>query len=230
MTRLRTKAALGLALAALVFAGGRQLLGSFAPHSAGHPPPPSSTSQTSTASSQQLAQLIISDGRPPTADYTRTAYGQAWSDDVSVSGGHNGCDTRNDILRRDAVTGTAVLKAGTHNCKVVSGKWISPYTGQPITQRSQVQIDHVVPLAESWRSGAYAWTADQRRNFANDPAELLAVDGQSNQAKSDKAPEEWTPTIGRCRYAQRWVTVKRTYRLSVTTAERAALTDLLRTC
>lgn len=230
MTRLRTKAALGVALAALVFAGGRQLLGYFDFHSAGHPPPPSSTSQTSTASSQQLAQLIISDGRPPTAGYTRTAYGQAWSDDVSVSGGHNGCGTRDDILRRDAVTGTAVLKAGTHDCKVVSGKWISPYTGQPIIQRNQVQIDHIVPLAESWRSGAYAWTADQRRNFANDPAELLAVDGLSNQAKSDKAPQEWAPAIGRCRYAQRWVTVKRTYRLTVTTAERAALADLLRTC
>lgn len=97
MTRLHTKAALGLALAALLFAGGRQLLGSFAFHSAGHPPPPSSTSQTSTASrasSQQLAQLIISAGRPAAAGYIRTAYGQAWSDDVSVSGGHNGCDTR----------------------------------------------------------------------------------------------------------------------------------------
>lgn len=168
---------------------------------------------------------------PTHADtYTRDAFGQAWSDDVDVEGGHDGCDTRNQMLQRDAVPGSLNIKPGTRNCKVLTGKWISPYTGQEITDRSQASIDHVVPLAEAWKSGASNWSGDRRRNYANDPRVLLTVDARSNQAKSADTPDEWMPQQNRCRYAQQWITIKAAYTLTITVAEKRSLAKTLTTC
>jgi len=175
-------------------------------------------------------------GRAPKTGYSRAQFGDAWSDDVAVEGGHNGCDTRNDILRRD-LTDIAV-KPGTRNCVVLTGVLNDPYTGKTIdfqrgsSTSSAVQIDHVVPLSDAWQKGAQQWTADKRRDFANDPRNLQAVDGPTNQAKGSGDAATWLPPNKgfRCTYAARIVTVKSVYGLWVTPAEHDALARLLSNC
>ena len=175
-------------------------------------------------------------GRAPMTGYEREEFGQAWSDDVTVEFGHNGCDTRNDILRRDL--DNLVIKVGTHDCVALSGTLQDPYSGQAIEfQRGAetsdaVQIDHVVALADAWQKGAQQWSPDQRRNFANDPGNLLAVDGPLNQQKGAGDAATWLPpnTAFRCEYAQRIVEVKAAYGIWVTDAEQEALRRQLRAC
>jgi hypothetical protein len=174
-------------------------------------------------------------GRGPLTGYDRDRYGPAWSDNVSVPGGHNGCDTRNDLLRATLVAPT--LKPGTHNCIVLTGTLQDPYTGHSIAfdrtrNASAVQIDHIVPLGETWRSGASRWTPDQRRNLANDPAELAPVDGKANSAKGDSGPDSWRPPNrgSWCWYATTYISVKSRYHLSTQASEKAALRDMLRYC
>jgi hypothetical protein len=100
------------------------------------------------------------------------------------------------------------------------------------TNPADIQIDHVVPLANAWRSGADAWTTDQRTQFANDPLELWAVSAASNQSKGDRGPERWRPPRHDvwCEYAQRWTAIKIRWDLSATTSERDALGEMLDTC
>ena len=184
---------------------------------------------------EQLNALPVK-GRAPKTDYEREQFGQAWSDDVTVEFGHNGCDTRNDILRRDLVDIT--LKENTHDCVVLTGTLHDPYSGTEISfQRGQgtselVQIDHIVPLADAWQKGAQEWSPEKRRDFANDPRNLLAVDGPLNQQKSAGDAATWLPPNNgyRCSYAQRIIDVKSTYGLWVTEAERDALAGLLAAC
>ncbi|WP_319651251.1 MULTISPECIES: HNH endonuclease family protein [unclassified Corynebacterium] len=168
--------------------------------------------------------------------YSREAFGQAWSDDVEVEGGHNGCDTRNDILRRDLAE--VVLKPGTHGCVVASGVLHDPYSGRSIdfvrgvdTSRV-VQIDHVVALADAWVKGAQQLDEVTRRNLANDPLNLMAVDGGLNAQKGAGDAATWLPpNVGfRCDYARRQVAVKQRYGLWVTQAEKDALRGLLAQC
>lgn len=177
-------------------------------------------------------------GRAPKTGYEREEFGQAWSDDVTVDFGHNGCDTRNDILRRDLDPESLVLKEGTHDCVALSGTLHDPYSGQDIefqrgaqTSRA-VQIDHVVPLADAWQKGAQQWSPEKRRDFANDPRNLLAVDGPLNQQKSAGDAATWLPPNKdfRCEYARRIVEVKAAYELWVTEAEKDALSRLLNAC
>jgi Protein of unknown function (DUF1524) len=174
-------------------------------------------------------------GRGPMTGYDRDQYGPAWSDDVTVAGGHNGCDTRNDMLRARLVKPT--FKPGTRNCVVLTGTLLDPYTGR--TERfdrtraaAAIQIDHIVPLAETWRSGAARWTPAQRRDLANDPAELAPVDGKQNSAKGDSGPDSWRPPNrgSWCWYATSYINVKSHYQLSVQPSEKAALGDMLRYC
>ena len=153
---------------------------------------------------RQLDALVVK-GRAPKTGYTRTQFGQAWSDDVTVGGGHNGCDTRNDILRRDLRD--IRFKPGTRNCVVLSGVLVDPYTGTTIDfvrgpHSSKVQIDHVVALADAWQKGAQQWSADKRRDFANDPRNLLAVSGNTNQRKGAGDTATWLPPnkAYRCTY------------------------------
>ncbi|GIF25216.1 hypothetical protein BJ973_007468 [Actinoplanes tereljensis] len=138
------------------------------------------------------------------------------------------CDTRDSVLKRD---GTKVKFSG---CNVVAGTWKSVYDGKTITSPTQVDIDHVVPLANAWRSGAAAWTTDQRKAFANDldDPQLVAVSASSNRSKGDQDPSTWKPTdtSAWCEYAQDWIAVKTKFKLTVTTKEKSALADMLEKC
>lgn len=182
-----------------------------------------------------LAALPVK-GRAPLTGYTRAAFGQAWSDDTDDPGGHNGCDTRNDILRRDL--SDLVLKPGTRGCVVLSGILQDPYGNSTIHfvrgvgTSTSVQIDHVVALADAWQKGAQGWSPQRRQAFANDPRELLAVSGRLNMSKGDGDTATWLPPYkpGRCAYVARQVDLKAAYGLWVTHAERDAMAGVLRRC
>lgn len=167
--------------------------------------------------------------------YERAQFGQRWSDDVTVEYGHNGCDTRNDILKRDLREVT--YKPETRDCVVQSGILDDVYTGETIyfqlgnDTSALVPIDHIVALAQAWYFGAYAWDEDKRRNFANDPLNLQATTESANKAKSAHTVEQWLPiTEYQCTFAQRVVTVKSSYTLAVTELEREILREVLQNC
>ena len=190
---------------------------------------------TSGSALAGLATLPVK-GRAPMTGYSRLQFGPAWTDDVSVADGHNGCDTRNDILRRDLTM--VVLKPGTNGCVVATGVLHDPYTGATIhftrgvTSSEAVQIDHVVALGDAWQTGAQQLNLTVRTNLANDPLELLAVSGPANDQKGDSDAASWLPPNKgfRCSYVARQVAVKMRYRLWVTPAERAAIARVLATC
>ncbi|WP_203669637.1 HNH endonuclease family protein [Cellulomonas pakistanensis] len=177
----------------------------------------------------ELAALEVK-GRAPRTGYDRDQFGPAWAD---VD--RNGCDTRNDVLARDLADVT--FEDGTHECVVLTGTLDDPYTGDVIDfergpNSADVQIDHVVALSDAWQKGAQQWDAETRRRFANDPANLLAVDGPANGAKGDGDAATWLPpsTGYRCAYVARQVRVKAAYGLWVTHAERDAMSRQLDAC
>lgn len=181
-----------------------------------------------------LARLrVISRTKPGT--YERSAFGTSWAD---IDG--NGCNQRDDVLLRDALPATArTAQQGRCDHDVLGGSWIDPYTGRRLTftdlkapdQAQAIQIDHVVPLSEAWASGADRWSDEQRRTFANDLDNLLAVDGPTNMSKSDGDPAAWRPRKGyQCAYATRWITVKSRYDLGADASEVAALRQMLGYC
>jgi Uncharacterized protein conserved in bacteria len=141
----------------------------------------------------------------------------------------NSCDTRDRVLQRD---GQGVVTGD--DCRITAGTWFSVYDGQTLTDPSDVDIDHMVPLANAWRTGAAEWTDDQRAEFANDlqRPQLLAVSSSSNRSKGDQDPSQWKPPRREywCTYAQSWIEVKAYWRLSVTADEKAALAEMLGTC
>lgn len=169
-------------------------------------------------------------GRAPKTGYARDQFGPAWTDTDQ-----DGCDQRNDVLRRDL---TALhTKPGTNGCVLASGELLSPYTGARIAFRRgvvpvSVQIDHVVALGDAWQTGAEGWTKTTRTQFANDPLNLLAVDSFSNESKGDGDAATWLPAHKsyRCSYVARQVAVKARYHLWVTSAERDAIGRLLSSC
>ncbi|MER6944864.1 HNH endonuclease family protein [Nonomuraea sp. NPDC000554] len=179
---------------------------------------------------KKLAKLAVK-GRAPRTGFDRDNFGPAWSD---VD--HNGCDTRNDILKRDLRD--EKFKPGTHDCIVVSGVLDDPYSGKTIDfKRGQdtstaVQIDHLVPLSDAWQKGAQQWAASKRKEFANDPLNLLAVDGPLNNQKSDSDAATWLPPRKdyRCPYIARQVEVKTKYEVWVTAAEKTAMEGILSSC
>ncbi|SCF34159.1 Protein of unknown function (DUF1524) [Micromonospora mirobrigensis] len=138
------------------------------------------------------------------------------------------CDVRDSVLKRD---GKGIELSG---CNVVGGRWESVYDGKVLTDPVEVDIDHTVPLAEAWRTGAAEWDDAKRGNFANDLTrpQLIAVSRTSNRAKGDQDPAQWKPPNRSywCTYAQRWVTVKHYWRLTVTSTEKSALADMLEEC
>ncbi|MCV7397802.1 HNH endonuclease family protein [Mycobacterium paraseoulense] len=184
-----------------------------------------------------LADIAVLPLRAHRYDYRRAAFGDAWTDDNDAPLGHNGCDTRDDILNRDLVDKTYV---STKRCPdaVATGTLHDPYTNKTIDfQRGAkvgeaVQIDHIVPLAYAWDMGAYAWPADERLRFANDPANLLAVDGQANQDKGDAAPAQWMPPNAAfaCQYAMQFIAVLRGYSLPVDQPSTGVLRQAAATC
>lgn len=137
------------------------------------------------------------------------------------------CDVRQATLYRD---GTGV--SYTPQCDILSGTWLDPYSAVALYAPSDVDIDHVVPLAAAWRSGASAWTDAQRQAFGNDRLVLLAVDDAVNQSKGDKTPDLWKPPnqAAHCLYAKRWIAIKAKYTLTVSSAEKSALNQMLGTC
>ncbi len=170
-------------------------------------------------------------GRAPRTGYSRSEFGPAWAD---VD--RNGCDTRNDVLRRDLTA--VVAKPGTRGCVVLTGVLSDPYTGETVLfvrgvgTSLAVQIDHVVALGDAWQKGAQALTLERRTEMANDPLELLAVKGAVNLQKGDGDAATWLPPrrTYRCAYVARQVAVKSKYRLWVTSAERDAMARVLSTC
>ncbi len=160
--------------------------------------------------------------------YRRDEFGSAWSDVDN-----NGCDTRNDILHRDLT----LVTVGRNLCIVLTGELRDPYTNRIVRfdrsrSASAIQIDHVVALADAWRTGAAFWSPDKRLAFANDPENLLAVNGPTNQEKSDDDAARWLPPNRgyRCRYVARQIGVKARYGLWMEMAEREAMIKILSGC
>ena len=172
-----------------------------------------------------LANLAIK-GRAPKTNYSREQFGASWS---TV----NGCDTRNIILNRDLMNVIVDEK-----CNVTSGTLNDPYTGKVISFKrgsdtsGAIQIDHVVALSDAWQKGAQQFTSEKRIVLANDPLELLAVDGPSNLQKSDGDAATWLPPNKsfRCQYIARQIAVKQKYSLWVTQAEHDAMVTILNKC
>ncbi|WP_026360584.1 HNH endonuclease family protein [Amycolatopsis nigrescens] len=139
------------------------------------------------------------------------------------------CNTREVVLKRDGTN----VQTGS-DCAPTSGSWFSPYDDATWTAPGDVDIDHVVPLAAAWRTGASSWTTAQRQSYANDLSDpqLIAVTDNVNQEKGDKSPDQWKPpTVGYwCTYASMWTAVKSKYKLTISSAEKTALTDMLGRC
>ncbi|GGS30417.1 MULTISPECIES: HNH endonuclease family protein [Streptomyces] len=176
---------------------------------------------------RDLIEQLRTKGRGPKTGYDRDEFGYAWMDTAEgVPFARNGCDTRNDVLQRD---GEEVRFKSGSDCVVVSMTLDDPYTARTIEWRKQdaaeVQIDHVVPLSYSWQMGSSRWPESKRRQLANDPLNLLPVDGTANSAKGDSGPAAWLPPSKRirCAYAVRFAQVAVKYELPVTTADRSAL-------
>lgn len=170
-----------------------------------------------------LAALPTAAERP--AGYDRDAF-RHW---IDADG--DGCDTRREVLITESMTGVTVRPG----CTIVGGEWFSVYDGARTTESSTFDIDHVVALAEAWRSGADRWDADTRLRYANDlgfAGSLIAVSASSNRSKGDRDPSDWLPPRGsyRCDYAIAWIQVKYRWRLAVDSAERVALSGLVRDC
>ena len=167
-------------------------------------------------------------------DFDRARFGEPWSDDVNVEFGHNGCNTRDDILRRDL----ADLQVRPGTCFAQSGILHDPYTGATIAfvrgpdTSPAVQIDHVVSLSDAWYKGARLWDDQRRRDFANDPGNLLAVVGQANFDKAFRDAASWLPpnVAFRCAFIARQVEVKTDYQLWVSGREKDAMRQVLRDC
>ncbi len=173
-----------------------------------------------------LAELRIVDDAAPASGYSRELF-PTWLDLDD-----NGCDAREDTLLAESLVTATVSASG---CEVLGGRWLSIYDGVEVSEPSDLDVDHLVPLAEAWRSGASTWETARRAAFANDlsfPDHLIAVTATTNRSKSDSPPNEWRPPRqgSWCRYARAWVSVKVTWSLSATTAERNALGQMLDTC
>ncbi|MFJ3792309.1 HNH endonuclease family protein [Kitasatospora sp. NPDC090091] len=215
MSAIRTpRRALAAAFGALLLALTTLLAGAGSAAAALPTPVSAATARSYLASIEVAAESHDS-------TYDRTLFPH-W---ITISGT---CNTRETVLKRD---GSGVVTDSA--CASVSGNWTSVYDNVTTTNSSSFDIDHLVPLAEAWRSGAWAWTTDQRKAFANDLTrpQLIAVSASSNRSKGDQDPSTWLPQASyRCTYARAWVQVKYFYGLSVDSAEKSALSSILNGC
>ena len=185
----------------------------------------------SVASGLSIIEAQVTKGRAAKTGYTRAQFGQTWAD---VD--RNGCDTRNDILKRDLTA--EVFKEKTRECVVLSGTLIDPFSGETInfvrgnTSSMEVQIDHVVALSNAWQTGAFKLSIKERTAFANDPMNLLAVKGRLNSQKGDGDAATWLPPLKsyRCDYVARQIAVKIKYKLWFTAPEKEAMVRILKSC
>ncbi|MFN8079099.1 MAG: HNH endonuclease family protein [Kineosporiaceae bacterium] len=242
MRRRPRDSARALVVVAMVFAVlagfGWWLRGRGTPVAGGRPAPARTASAPVTPSGSggatlardALSRLVIRPKEPLTG-YSRSAYGAGWLDPDG-----NGCDTRNDVLRRDLTQ--VQLRPGSVNCIVERGTLHDPYTGAVVAfERGRqtsglVNIDHVVPLGNAWRTGARHWTAVRRTAFYNDPLELLAVQDSTNAAKDGSDAATWLPPRPelRCAFVARVIAVKARYGLWMTQAEHDAVATVLAGC
>ena len=182
------------------------------------------------SAAETLATLAVK-GRAPKTGYARSEFGQTWAD---VN--RNGCDTRNDILKRDLTE--VLFKEKTRNCVVLSGILVDRYSGETINfvrgniTSMEVQIDHVVAMSNSWQTGAFKLTLAQRTALANDPMNLFAVKGRLNSQKGDGDAATWLPPLKkfRCAYVAQQIAVKAKYSLWVTAPEKEAMVRILTAC
>jgi hypothetical protein len=199
------------------------------------------TTASASAALSQLDRLPVVAARPHVGGYQRgcaagqaCSFGPAWTDDTDAPGGHNGCDSRDDLLRSKM---TDVTFKGTSTCVVETGTYADPYTGDTVrwtkAKASSLQVDHVVPLALAWDLGASRWTQTERTEYANDEATvLLLASGPENEAKGDSGPGGWMPTnkAYACGYDMKFTSILAKYKLPVTKADKAAMTAVLATC
>ena len=193
--------------------------------------PPASAVESVPGVAIAVLETLPVKGRAPKTGYSRDAFGQRWAD---VD--RNGCDTRNDILKRDMTS--IVYKAKTRNCVVLSGTLIDRYSGETINfvrgevSSMEVQIDHVVALSNSWQTGAFKLSIAQRTALANDPLNLFAVKGRLNSQKGDGDAATWLPPMKsfRCAYVAQQIAVKAKYSLWVVAPEKAAMLAILSQC
>ena len=196
-------------------------------------PPAPHTSPDYDDARAQLAALPVK-GWDRQTDFSRYRFGEPWSDDVNVEFGHNGCNTRDDILRRDLTQ----LVVGPGTCYAQSGVLIDRYTGESIAfvrgpdSSEAIQIDHVISLSDAWYKGARDWDEQRRRDFANDPRNLLAVGAKANFDKAFRDANAWLPPnpAFRCEFVARQIAVKAAYRLWVSANEKRAMAAVLDHC
>jgi hypothetical protein len=187
--------------------------------------PPGEPPEGDRAAADLLATLVVGD-EASRDGYEREAFGEGWLV------GPDGCDVRDKVLAEES---QVPVTRGADGCDVVAGKWLSLYDGYSTPDPTELEIDHMVPLAEAWDSGAGVWSPDRREQYANDtlrPDALVAVTAATNQSKSDRDPAEWMPPNrdGWCRYADAWITQKAAWQLTIDPAERDALRNVLTTC
>ncbi len=188
---------------------------------------PATNSQAATNDALTALNKLEVKGRAPKTGYTRSQFPH-WSDPD-----RNGCDARNDILKRDLTDIT--YKEGTRDCKVIAGQLLDPFSGKVIIfspTKVVIDIDHVVALSNAWQTGAAYFDKSVRTQIANDPLNLLAVDSKLNRQKGDGDAATWLPPNKsfRCEYVARQVAVKAKYKLWVTEPEKVAITKILSNC
>ena len=188
---------------------------------------PATNSQAATSDALTALNKLEVKGRAPKTGYTRSQFPH-WSDPD-----RNGCDARNDILKRDLTDIT--YKEGTRDCKVIAGQLLDPFSGKVIIfspTKVVIDIDHVVALSNAWQTGAAYFDKSVRMQIANDPLNLLAVDSKLNRQKGDGDAATWLPPNKsfRCEYVARQVAVKAKYKLWVTEPEKVAITKILSNC
>lgn len=230
-TRRRTSAALVLAATAALASiqpASADKIGTVSPEEAaaqllnGMP-----SDMTPAAADEALDTLTVATGSD--SGYNRDLFPH-WSDasdygwPVEPS---DSCDARDAALYRDGENVTM-----TDSCTELDGTWVDPYGAGKYDATGDIDIDHMVPLANAWRSGADDWTTDERETYANDPLVLVASDDSLNQSKGDSGPEEWRPPVeeSHCNYAVRWTFVKEKYDLTITASEKSTLNSMLAGC
>lgn len=175
----------------------------------------------------KLIEKVPTKGRGAKTGYDRDEFGYAWADSADdIPFAHNGCDTRNDVLARD---GEELKYRSGSKCVLSSMTLRDPYTGRTIQwtkqRAAEIQIDHVMPLSYDWQMGASRWTKAERMRIANDPLNLISVDGPTNSSKGDSGPATWLPPVKgiRCSYAVRFAQVALKYELPVTAPDKDAM-------